>query len=54
MNNENESQAVILKSHELMAEYVIDAIISDDQPITYSKEFCVHPGNRKFRKISQA
>jgi hypothetical protein len=49
--NKNEAKAAILKAHELMAAYGIDAIASNDQPVSYAKEFCEHRGNREFRKL---
>lgn len=48
--NEHEANAAILKAHELMAEYGIHSVSSEEQ-ISYSKEFCEHKGNRKFRKL---
>jgi hypothetical protein len=48
--NESEAQAAILKAHELMAEFGIDAIAADDEKITYSTEKCEHKGDRKFRR----
>jgi hypothetical protein len=50
--NESEAQAAILKAHELMAEFGIDAIDSqEEEQISYAKEFCEHRGNRQFRKL---
>jgi len=48
--NENEAQAAILKAHEIMAEYGIDSISSEEQVIPYSTEHCDHKGDRKFRR----
>ena len=47
--NENEAQSAILKAHELMAEHGIHSV-STEENITYTKEFCIHKGNRKFRR----
>ena len=47
--NENEAQAAILKAHEIMAEYGIDAIDAGAD-ISYATETCEHKGDRKFRK----
>ncbi len=49
--NENEAQAAILKAQELMAEHGINTVATEDQNISYAKEFCEHRGNREFRKM---
>jgi hypothetical protein len=48
--NENEAQAAILKAHALMAEYGIDMVSAEEQAPSYTKRYCTHKGNRKFRK----
>ena len=48
--NQIEAEAAILKAQALMAEHDIHSVSTDEQ-ISYSKEFCVHQGNRKFRRL---
>jgi len=48
-HSQNEAEQCILKAHELMAKYGIEAAATEEE-FEYSEELCIHPGNRKFRR----